>query len=121
MDDFKTERDTYIFKKWGYIHPASAISHEGQIMLGIEMSSPWDLEFEEFYTIKPIHNADVSKFQEVLGYQEPLRIDYANKAEEPLKQREEIGKRNGQLAQGYFSDILRRRISFCRRRNYKHG
>ena len=106
-DDFKTERDTYIFKKWGYIHPASAISHEGQIMLGIEMSSPWDLEFEEFYTIKPIHNADVSKFQEVLGYQEPLRIDYANRAEEPLKQREEIGKRNGQLAR----DISR--ISFA--------
>lgn len=106
-DDFKAERDTYIFKKWGYIHPASAISHEGQIMLGIEMSSPWDLEFEEFYTIKPIHNADVSKFQEVLGYQEPLRIDYANRAEEPLKQREEIGKRNGQLAR----DISR--ISFA--------
>ena len=76
-------------------------------MLGIEMSSPWDLEFEEFYTIKPIHNADVSKFQEVLGYQEPLRIDYANRAEEPLKQREEIGKRNGQLAR----DISR--ISFA--------
>ena len=106
-DDFKTERDTYIFKKWGYIHPASAISHAGQIMLGIEMSSPWDLEFEEFYTIKPIHNADVSKFQAVLGYQEPLRIDYANRAEEPLKQREEIGKRNGQLAR----DISR--ISFA--------
>ena len=106
-DDFKAERDTYIFKKWGYIHPASAISHEGQIMLGIEMSSPWDLEFEEFYTIKPIHNADVSKFQEVLGYQEPLRIDYANRAEEPLKQREEIGKRNRQLAR----DISR--ISFA--------
>ncbi len=106
-DDFKTERDTYIFKKWGYIHPASAISHKGQIMLGIEMSSPWDLEFEEFYTIKPIHNADVSKFQEVLGYQEPLRIDYANRAEERLKQREEIGKRNGQLAR----DISR--ISFA--------
>ena len=106
-DDFKAERDTYIFKKWGYIHPASAISHEGQIMLGIEMSSPWDLEFEEFYTIKPIHNADVSKFQEVLDYQEPLRIDYANRAEEPLKQREEIGKRNGQLAK----DISR--ISFA--------
>ncbi len=106
-DDFKAERDTYIFKKWGYIHPASAISHEGQIMLRIEMSSPWDLEFEEFYTIKPIHNADVSKFQEVLGYQEPLRIDYANRAEEPLKQREEIGKRNGQLAR----DISR--ISFA--------
>ena len=90
-EDFKAERDAYILKKWGYKYPASAISHEGPITLGITMSSPWDLEFEEFYTIKPIHTADVSKFQEVLGYQEPLRIDYANRAEEILKRREEIG------------------------------
>ena len=71
------------------------------------MSSPWELEFIEFYTIKPLHNADVSKFQEVLGYQEPLRIDYANRAEELLKRREEIKKRNRQLAM----DISR--ISFA--------
>ena len=106
-DDFKAERDAYIFKKWGYIHPASAISHEGQIILGIEMSSPWELAFKEFYTIKPIHNANVSKFQEVLGYQEPLRVRYADKAEEILKGREDIGERNGQLAR----DISR--ISFA--------
>ena len=106
-EDFKAERDAYILKKWGYKYPASTISHEGPITLGITMSSPWDLEFEEFYTIKPIHTADVSKFQEVLGYQEPLRIDYANRAEEILKRREEIGERNRQLAR----DISR--ISFA--------
>ena len=106
-DDFKEERDAYILKKWGYNYPASAISHEGPITLSMIMSSPWELEFIEFYTIKPIHTADVSKFQEVLGYQEPLRIDYANRAEEILKRREEIGERNRQLAR----DISR--ISFA--------
>ena len=106
-DDFKEERDAYILKKWGYKYPASAISHEGPITLGMTMSSPWELEFIEFYTIKPIRTADVSKFQEVLGYQEPLRIDYANRAEELLKRREEIGERNRQLAR----DISR--ISFA--------
>ena len=113
-DDFKEERDAYILKKWGYIHPLSAVSHTGPLAVGITMSSPWDLEFEEFYTIKlihtadkPLHTADVSKFQEVLGYQEPLRIDYANRAEEILKRREEIGERNRQLAR----DISR--ISFA--------
>ena len=106
-EDFKAERDSYLLKKWGYIHPLSAVSHKGPLSVGITMSSPWDLEFEEFYTIKPIHTADVSKFQEVLGYQEPLRIDYANRAEEILKRGEEIRKRNGQLAK----DISR--ISFA--------
>ena len=106
-NDFKEERDAYILKKWGYKYPVSAISHEGPIMLGITMSSPWELDFKEFYTIKPIHNADVSKFQEVLGYQEPLRIDYANRAEELLKRTEEIRERNRQLAR----DVSR--ISFA--------
>ena len=97
-DDFKEERDAYILKKWGYNYPASAISHEGPITLSMTMSSPWELEFIEFYTIKPIHNTNVSKFQEVLGYQEPLRIDYTNRAEEILKRREDTGERNRQLA-----------------------
>lgn len=49
----------------------------------------------------------MSLFQEILGYQEPLRIDYANKAEEILKRREEIDKRNRQFAR----DVSR--ISFA--------
>ena len=106
-EDFKAERDAYILKKWGYIHPASAISHEGPITLGMTISSPWELEIKEFYTIKPIDTADVSKFQEVLGYQEPLRVRYVNKAEDILKRWEEIRERNRQLAK----DISR--ISFA--------
>ncbi|MDE0088323.1 MAG: ABC transporter permease [Candidatus Poribacteria bacterium] len=106
-ENFKAERDTYILKTWGYKYPVSAISQEGALSIQITMSSPWELGFKEFYTIKPIRNANVSKFQEVLGYQEPLRIDYANKAEELLKRREEISERNAQLAR----DISR--ISFA--------
>ncbi len=106
-ENFKAERDTYILKTWGYKYPVSAISQEGALSIQITMSSPWELGFKEFYTIKPIRNANVSKFQEVLGYQEPLRIDYANKAEELLKRREEIGARNQKFAR----DISR--ISFA--------
>ena len=109
-EDFKAERDAYILKKWGYKYPVSAITHrEGALSLGIITSSPWELELKEFYTIKPIQNADVSKFQEVLGYQEPLRIDYVNDAEELLKRREDIRERNRQLGKNIsrlsFTDV----------------
>ena len=66
---------------------------------------------DEIYTAKPIHKMDTSKYQEILGYQERLRIDYANKAEEILKQRENIGERNRQLARNVsrisFADTYR--------------
>ena len=57
--------------------------------------------------VKPIHKMDTSKFQEILGYQEPLRIDYANRAEETLKRREEVDERNRRFAR----DVSR--ISFA--------
>ena len=97
-EGFKEERDAYLLKKIGSKYPLAAISYEGQIVMGISQSSPGELGFEEFYSIKPLHKADVSKFREVLGYQEPLRIDYANRAEEILKRRENIGERNRQFA-----------------------
>ncbi len=104
---FKEERDAHVLKMIGYEHIISAIPFEGTISVGLDASSPGDLGFKESYTIKPLHKADVSKFQEILGYQEPLRIDYANKAEEILKRREEIDKRNRQFAR----DVSR--ISFA--------
>ncbi len=112
-EDFKAERDTYILKKWGYKYPTSAISQiaDGPLMLSINMRSPGELGFQEFYEFKPIHILDVSKFQEVLGYQEPLRIDYVNDAEELLKRREDIGERNRQLGRNIsrlsFADAYR--------------
>ena len=109
-EDFKEERDAYVLKM-GHKHPLTAISYEGQISVGTVTSSPGDLGFKELYAIKPLHSANVSKFQEVLGYQEPLRIDYANKAEEILKRRENIGERNRQFAQNVsrisFADTYR--------------
>ena len=111
-EDFKEERDAYVLEKIGNKFPLVAISYEGyegQITMGIDMSSPGELGFKEFYTIKPIHNANVSKFREILGYQEPLRIDYANKAEGILKRREDIGERNRQFGRNIsrlsFADV----------------
>ena len=99
-EDFREERDAYILKKWGYEHPASAVTpiSEGNFLVAMYTSSPEEIGYSEFYYIKQIHIVDVSKFQEVLGYQEPLRIDYANQAEALLKQREQVAERNRQLA-----------------------
>ena len=107
-EDFKEERDAQL-AEWGYKYPISALFQiaEGPHTLSIIMRSPGELGFQEFYEIKPISIMDVSKFQEVLGYQEPLRIDYVDDTEEILKRREEISERNGQLAR----DISR--ISFA--------
>ena len=105
-ENFKEERDAQL-KKWGYKYPVSAISQIADGALSILMRTQTGIGFQEFYEFKPIDILDVSKFQEVLGYQESLRIDYANKAEELLKRREKIRERNGQLGK----DISR--ISFA--------
>ncbi|MXZ00677.1 ABC transporter permease, partial [Candidatus Poribacteria bacterium] len=97
-EDFKKERAAQVLKTIGHGHPISAISYEGEISVGLNMSSPGELGFEEFYALKPIHKMDTTKFQEVLGYQEPLRIRYADKAEEILRRREAVGERNRQFA-----------------------
>ena len=106
-EGFKEQRDAYVLKMIGHEHIIAAIPFEGTISVGLDASSPEDLGFKESYTIKPLHKADVSQFQEILGYQEPLRIDYANKAEEILKRREAVGERNRQFAR----DVSR--ISFA--------
>ena len=113
-EDFKEERDAYVLKEIGHKYPLAAVSYqgyEGQITMGIDTSSPWELGFKEFYSIKPLHNANFSKFREILGYQEPLRIDYANKAEAILKRREEVSERNRQFAKNLsrlsFADAYR--------------
>ena len=97
-EGFKEERDAHILKAFGYKHPIHAIITEGEMSLGMDTKTAGGIGFEEIYTPKPIHKMDTSKYQEILGYQEPLRIDYANKAEEILKRRENIGERNRQFA-----------------------
>ena len=97
-EDFREERDAHILKEFGYKHPIHAIMTEGNMTLGMDTKTAGGIGFEEIYTPKPIHKMDTSKYQEILGYQEPFRIDYANKAEEILKRRENIGERNRQFA-----------------------
>ncbi|MDE0014850.1 MAG: ABC transporter permease [Candidatus Poribacteria bacterium] len=110
-EDFKKERNAHVLKMIGHAHPISAISYEGEISVGLNMSSPGELGFEEFYALKPIHKMDTTKFQEVLGYQEPLRVRYANKAEAILKRREAVDERNRQfsktLSRFSFADAYR--------------
>ena len=97
-EDFRKERDVHILKEFGYKHPIHAIMTEGNMTLGMDTKTAGGIGFEEIYTPKPIHKMNTSKYQEILGYQEPFRIDYANKAEEILKRRENIGERNRQFA-----------------------
>ena len=110
-EDFREERDAYILKEFGYKHPVHAIITEGEMSLGMDTRSAGGIGFEEIYTPKPIQKMDTSKYQEILGYQERLRIDYANRAEEILKRRENIGERNRQLARNIsrlsFADTYR--------------
>ena len=97
-EDFREERDAYILKEFGYRHPVHAIITEGEMSLGMDTRTGGGIGFEEIYTPKPMHKMDTSKYQEILGYQERLRIDYANRAEDILKRRENIGERHKQLA-----------------------
>ena len=110
-EDFREERDAHILKEFGYKHPVHAIMTEGEMSLYMDTRTAGGIGFEEIYTPKPIHKMNTSKYQEILGYQEPFRIDYANKAEEILKRRENIGERNRQLARNVsrisFSDTYR--------------
>ena len=110
-EDFKEERDAHILKEFGYKHPIHAIITEGEMSLYMATRTAGGIGLEEIYTPKPIHKMNTSKYQEILGYQEPFRIDYANKVEEILKRRENIGERNRQLARNVsrisFSDTYR--------------
>ena len=110
-EDFREERDAHILKEFGYKHPVHAIITQGEMSLYMDTRSAGGIGFEEIYTPKPIHKMNTSKYQEILGYQEPFRIDYANKVEEILKRRENIGERNRQLARNVsrisFSDTYR--------------
>ncbi len=110
-EDFREERDAYILKEFGYRHPIHAIITQGEMSLAIDTRSAGGIGFEEIYNPKPIHKMDTTKYEEILGYQEPLRIDYANKAEDILKRRENIGERNRQLARNVsrisFADTYR--------------
>ena len=97
-EDFREERDAYILKEFGYKHPIHAIRTTGEMSLYMDTRTAGGIGFEEIYTPKPIHKMDTSIYQEILGYQELLRVDYANKVEDILKRRENMSEGNRQFA-----------------------
>ena len=106
-DQFRKERDAYI-KQRGYEKLEKSITWEAGARSSTGMGSMSGGYFlTESYSVHNVSKADTSIFQEILGYQEQLRIEYANKAEEILKEPAEARERNAK-----FADALSR-ISFA--------
>ena len=111
-DQFRKERDIYI-KQRGYENLRDSIAWEPETRSERtnRFISFFDIGFGfyliEGYIVRDIDKADTSIFQEILGYQEPLRIAYADKAEEILNRPAEEQERNAK-----FADALSR-ISFA--------
>lgn len=111
-DQFRKERDIYI-KQRGYENLRDSIAWEPETRSERtnRFISFFDIGFGfyliEGYIVRDIDKADTSIFQEILGYQEPLRIAYADKAEEILNKPAEEQERNAK-----FADALSR-ISFA--------
>ena len=111
-DQFRKERDIYI-KRRGYENLKDSISWK----LGMDERTNrfltffsyglYNLHLLEGYIVKDVDKADTSIFQEILGYQEPLRIAYADKVEAVLNKPAEERERNAK-----FADALSR-ISFA--------
>ena len=112
-DQFRKERDTYV-KQRGYESLKDSISWElgtrserTNRFLTFYSYGLDGLYLIEGYILRDIDKADTSIFQEILGYQEPLRIAYADKVEEILNKPAEERERNAK-----FADALSR-ISFA--------
>ncbi|RKU21818.1 hypothetical protein C6500_05580 [Candidatus Poribacteria bacterium] len=111
-DQFRRERDTYI-KRRGYENLKDSISWKPGMdertnrFLTFFSYGLYNLHLLEGYIIKDVDKADTSIFQEILGYQEPLRIAYADKVEAVLNKPAEERERNAK-----FADALSR-ISFA--------
>ena len=74
--------------------------------MGKSSSSGGYYSIENYHVIN-VTKADTSIFQEILGYQEQLRVEYADKAEEILNKPAEERERNAK-----FADALSR-VSFA--------
>ena len=107
-DEFKKERDAYV-KQRGYENITKSITWEPETMPTGTGSSSWSGGYFllENYSVNSVSKADTSVFQELLGYQERLRSEYADKAEEILNKPAEERERNAK-----FADALSR-ISFA--------
>lgn len=107
-NQFKKERDAYI-KQRGYENITKSITWEPKTTPTGTRSSSWSGGYFliENYSVNSVNRADTSIFQEILGYQEQLRAEYADKAEEILNKPAEQRERNVK-----FADALSR-VSFA--------
>ena len=106
-DQFRKERDAYV-KQRGYENIKKSITWESATRTGTATSS-WSGGYFliENYSINNVSKADTTVFQEILGYQEQLRVEYADKAEEILNKPAEEREQNAK-----FADMLSR-LSFA--------
>ncbi len=115
-DQFKKERDAYI-KQRGYDNLQKSITWESEkgedgkptrTRTGMgTFSESGGYYLMEGYNINNVSKANTTIFQEILGYQEQLRVEYADKAETILNKPAEERERNAK-----FADALSR-ISFA--------
>ena len=106
-DEFKKERDAYV-KQRGYDDLKESVTWEPETSsTGVNSGSYTGGYFRlRRYSVTNVSKADTTIFQELLGYQERLRSEYATKAEEILNRPAEERERNAK-----FADALSR-ISF---------
>ena len=107
-DEYKKERDAY-FKQRGYDDLQASITWEPETSsTGLGSYSYTGGYFRiRRYSVTSVDKADTTVFQELLGYQERLRSEYASKAEEILNKPAEGRERDAK-----FADALSR-ISFA--------
>ena len=109
-DQFEKERDAYV-KQRGYDDLKESVTWEPDTNpTWVSTSSTSGGYFlTERYSVTSVSEADTSVFQEILGYQEQLRIEYANKAEEilnkPAGEREKNAKFADFLSRISFADV----------------
>ena len=115
-NEFKKERDAYL-KQRGYENITKSITWEPETTPTGTRSSSWSGGYFliENYSVSSISRADTSIFQEILGYQEQLRAEYADKAEELLNKPAEQRERNVK-----FADALSR-VSFAEAYHFAVG
>ena len=113
-EDFKKERNAYVKQRGqeqaaDWEHPQDAISWASKELASEtshgSVTAPW--YFKDTYQVRNIEHADLSVFQDILGYQEPLRIRYAEKVEAVLNRPSQAAAKHAQLA----ADISR--LSFA--------
>ncbi len=107
-EQFRKERDAYR-KQRGYEDLQKSISWEPETILRLVNTSSMSGGYfiVESYEVTNVSKADTTIFQEILGYQEQLRVEAADKAEKILNKPAEERERNAK-----FADALSR-ISFA--------